>query len=442
MYRAWLLATVAGWGAGWGVVGSARADKATPLLEDDLRANKRTAIDAPATTEAGADDAALDAMLGGPRGFSTRELAAAEDRLRAELKRDRPRTSPRLVVFLYPGRVSAERLKVMREVFVDIELTIDPCSRSVCDDALAHHLEMVGRAVAQPAIRTAEFALVYKTLTLKAETDVRGDELVTVSVPVADAIAASQRPGGGRALLDARRKADTDYVPLMTRAVAQRASGRRLPIAKPPSVARGAGSVDVTLAMKGDRSRNDQHVLDGLAAIADALATSPATPAQGRLEIDIEAESRSVGAARYRCPLDAAQRFSRREIDSKALLASYVERVNDDKGAQRMDLSDAPSADDAAPAPDDSEALNAITASFSSVGGCAKAEAAANRKFRGVTVVVGWAGNGHAASIDVKEPALRSGALPGCLRSAFANIALPRFSGGRTRTIEYPIKLK
>ena len=158
--------------------------------------------------------------------------------------------------------------------------------------------------------------------------------------------------------------------------------------------------------------------------------------------MDIEAESRSVGAARYRCPLDASQRYARGEVDSRALLASYVEHVNDDKGAQRMELSDAPGADESAGAPDDSEAINAITASFSAVGGCAKAEAAKNPKFHGVTVVVGWAPSGRAASIDVKEQALKSSALPGCLRSAFTSIALPRFSGGTTRTIEYPIRLK
>ncbi len=432
--RVWLLATLVGWGA----PAVARADKPTPLLEDDLRANKRKTIDAPVDAE----DAALDAVLGGPKGFSTQELGAVEDRLRAVLKRDRPRTSPRLVVFLYPGRVSAERLKAMREVFVDIELTIDPCPRSLCDDALATHLEMVGRAVGAPAHRTAEFSLVYKMLTLTAESDVRGEEVVTVSVPVADAIEAGKQPGGARALMAARRRADTDYVPLMTRAITRQASGRRVPLAKPPGVARSASGVDVTLAMKADRARNDQHVLDALAAVAEALATSSATPSQGRLEVDIEAESRSVGPARYRCPLDAAQRYARGEIDSKALLASYVEQVDDDKGAQRMVLADAPGVDESAPAPDDSEAINAITASFASVGGCAKAEAAANPRFHGVTVVVGWAAIGRATTVDVKEAALKSGALPGCLRGAFSSIALPRFSGGTTRTIEYPIKLK
>src|SRR5689334_19220587 len=119
------------------LAGPLRAEPTTPLLEDDLRANRRKTIDAPKDQL----DADLDAALGGPQGFSTKALARIEDRLKEELRRDRPRASPRLVVFLYPGRVSAERLKAMREINVDMELTIDPCSRSVCDDALARHVE-------------------------------------------------------------------------------------------------------------------------------------------------------------------------------------------------------------------------------------------------------------------------------------------------------------
>jgi len=147
------------------------AGKPTPLLEDDLRANRRTVIDAPKDSL----DADLDAALGGPEGFSTKELARVEDRLREELKRNRPRASPRLVVFLYPGRISIERLRSMREIFVDIELTIDPCARSLCDDALAKHVELVGRAVGEAQVKGPSFTIVYKGLTLKAETDVRGD---------------------------------------------------------------------------------------------------------------------------------------------------------------------------------------------------------------------------------------------------------------------------
>jgi hypothetical protein len=413
------------------------ADSSTPLLEDDLRANKRKTIDTPKDSL----DADLDAALGGPQGFSTQALAAVEDRLRAELRRDRPRASPRLVVFLYPGRVSAERLKAMREVNVDIELTIDPCSRSLCDDALGKHLELVGRAVGEPMVRGQGFSIVYKTLTLKAETDVRGDEIITLTVPVADAIAASKRPGGGAAIMAARKHADTDYVPLMTKAIAQKAGVRRVPLAGPPAVSRGAGGVEVSLKLHADRSRQEQQLLDALAATGEALRSSTATPSSGRILVTAEGAGRGSAPAQFRCPLEPASLYSQGKLDGKSLLSSYVEKVVDDKSAQRMDLDSGPGGDEGGPAPDDNEAISVIGSSFSSLGACAKTEAARNPKFRGVTIVIGWAPSGRAASVDVKEPALKTGPLPGCLRSAFESIHLPRFSGG-TRTIEFPIRLK
>ena len=412
------------------------AEPPTPLLSDDLRANKRTVIDAPKD----ALDADLDAALGGPEGFSTKELARVEDRLKAELERDRPRASPRLVVFMYPGRVSAERLRAMREVFVDIELTIDPCSRTVCEDALGRHVELVGRAVGEAVVRAQSFSIVYKTLTLKAETDVRGEELITVVLPVADAVAAAKRAGGGAALVADRRRQDTDYVPLLTKAIAAETSRRRVSLARPPAVSRGTGSVEVSLKVKADRSRQEQQVLDAVYAAGIALASSPATPTQGRIEIEADTGSRGIPASKFRCPLDPAIRYGKGALDGKAMLTSYLERVNEDKNAQRMDL-DSGGDGNGAPAPDDGEAIAAISASFSSVGACAKAEAGANPKFRGVTVIVGWTGSGRASSVDVKEAALKSGPLVGCLKRAFENIALPRFSGDK-RTIEYPIKLK
>jgi hypothetical protein len=415
----------------------AAADSSTPLLEDDLRAGKRKTIDAPKD----ALDADLDAALGGPQGFSTKALAAVEDRLRAELRRDRPRASPRLVVFLYPGRVSAERLKAMREVNVDIELTIDPCSRSLCDDAIGKHLELVGRAVGDAVVRGEGFSIVYKSLTLKAETDVRGDDLITLTVPVADAISAAKRPGGGAAIMAARKHADADYVPLMNKAIAQKASARRVPLAGPPAVSRGASGVEVSLKLHPDRTRQEQQLLDALAATAEALRTSTATPSNGRILITAEAAGRGAAPARFRCPLEPASLYSQGRLDAKSLLASYVDKVVDDKNAQRMDLDSGPGGDEGGPAPDDNEAIAVIGGNFAALGACAKTEAARNPKFRGVTIVIGWAPSGRAATVDVKEPALKAGALPGCLRSAFDSIHLPRFSGG-TRTIEYPIRLK
>src|SRR5262249_46281409 len=154
---------------------------------------QRTRIDAPRD----ALDAQLDAALGGPQGFSTRELERIEDRIRAELKRDRPRATPRLIVFLYPGRVSAEKVKAMGEVYVDIELTMDPCERNVCRDAVARHIEVVGRSMGQPVLSAPGYKLVFKQLTLKTSTQLHDQEVDVYQVPIAACLAAAARPGGG-----------------------------------------------------------------------------------------------------------------------------------------------------------------------------------------------------------------------------------------------------
>ena len=204
----------------------ALAQTSTPLLQDDLAANKRTRIDA-------ADDG-LDALMGGSgSGFSTRKLETVEDRLRADLKRERPRATPRLVIFLYPGKVSAQRLRALSEIFVDMELVIDPCDRSVCRDAVAHHIEMVGRAVGQAVIATQDYKIVFKDLRLQTSTPMHDAEVDSYLVPIADCIAAGKRPGGGRAWLDGRKKADTDYEPLLVKEITRNAQRRRVQLTAP-----------------------------------------------------------------------------------------------------------------------------------------------------------------------------------------------------------------
>ncbi|HEX6835213.1 MAG TPA: hypothetical protein VF334_01505, partial [Polyangia bacterium] len=199
-------------------VALADTSRETTLLQDDLAKNQRTRIDAPKD----AFDADLDAALGGPQGFSTKPLEQIEDRIRAELRRDRPRASPRVILFLYPGRVDAERLKAMRDVNVDIELVMDPCDRSVCREAVAKHIELVGRAVGQPMLSGPSWRVKFQTLTLKTSTTMHDDEVAVYQVPVAACIAASQRAGGGLAWLEAQSHAEEQYEPIVTRAIARR----------------------------------------------------------------------------------------------------------------------------------------------------------------------------------------------------------------------------
>src|SRR5262245_38459306 len=156
----------------------------------------------------------LDSLVGGG-GFSTKPLDTIEDRLRAELGRNRPRATPHLVLFLYPGRVDMDKLRAMSEINVDVQVVMDPCERSVCRESVGKHIEMVGRAVGKVQISTQAYKINFKNLTLSTQTQMHDTEVETYNISIADCIAAAAKPGGGLAWLNARQKADTDFEPLM-----------------------------------------------------------------------------------------------------------------------------------------------------------------------------------------------------------------------------------
>ncbi|HEX4459720.1 MAG TPA: hypothetical protein VIA18_17200 [Polyangia bacterium] len=424
--------------------GAAHAQgKPTPIYQDDFATGKRTKIDAP-TDEL---DAQLDSALGGPQGFSTRDLEQIENRLRSELRAERPRATPKLVVFLYPGRVSAERLKSMAEIDVDIELVIDPCDRTVCRDAVARHIELVGRAVGKTVYASPGYKLVFKTLTLEAAGGARGDELSAQRIAIADCITAAAKPGGGLAWLDARAHAVQDFEPLMLKSVAHEAALRRVQLIGVPSVSRTGGSVDVSVHAKGDRNRMQQQVLDALVAEMTALRSSSATPSDVRLEVALDVPMRKVETHRYRAPGAGVAQELDGKIDLGGLWATYVEEVRQDVQHIGFDDREARGGGDTSDAasspgpPDDNEALQLLNARFGDIGACAKAEAARNRAFHGVLVQLHWQPSGQATDISLAESALRGGALHQCLAGVIGAIRLPRFTG-EPREIDYPIRLK
>ena len=420
----------------------ARADTArdTPLLQDDLAKNQRTRIDAPKD----AFDADLDAALGGPQGFSTKPLEQIEDRIRAELRRDRPRATPRLIVFLYPGRTSAEKLKAMREINVDIELVMDPCDRNVCKEAVAKHIELVGRAVGAPSVSGPGYKMIFQTLTLKTSTTLHDTEVQVYQVPIAACIAAARNPGGGVAWLDSQAHAEEAYEPIVTKAIARHAAERRVSLAAPPSVKRGSSSVDVLVKVRGDRARTQQQAIDAFAACAAGLRDNPRSPSQAELEVDVDTGMRD-GPRKFRAPGNPVGLYLDRQMSGGDLWASYVAEVK--KGQQQLSFDDAeasghaPAGDSMAPDPDDNEAVSVLSSNFAPLAACARAEAARNRAFRGVVVTFQWTGAGRAEKIDVKEAALKGTPLRSCLATAIGGIRLPRHNAA-SRTIEYPIRLK
>jgi hypothetical protein len=376
---------------------AAAAQKETPLLEDDLQKNKRTRIDAPGDSL----DGALDDLVGG-QGFSTKELEKIEDRIRNELRRDRPRATPRLIVFLYPGRIDISRLRALSEVNVDIELVMDPCDRNVCREAVAKHIELVGRSVGQANLSGPGCRLALKNLTLKTSTTLHDEEVMVYAVPIAAAIEAARKPGGGLAWLDGQSKAEQDYEPLVTRAIARRAAERRVALGGAPSVKRSGGEVGVTLKVRGDRSRTQEQAILALAAAAAGLRDNPKTPATSSIEIDLDT---GLGVRKFRAPGNPVGLYLDRRLSSGDLWASYVEELKKESGAQRLTFNDADvhgggSGSDA-PEPDDNEALALLSSSFTSLGACARTEAAKNARFRGVTVTFQWNGDGRADHIDV-----------------------------------------
>ncbi len=432
----------------WGAIGIvccslvARADTAheTTLLQDDLAKNQRTRIDAPKD----AFDADLDAALGGPQGFSTRPLEQIEDRIRAELRRDRPRASPRLIVFLYPGRVDAERLKAMRDINVDVELVMDPCDRSVCKEAVAKHIELVGRAVGQPSLSGPSWRMAFQTLTLKTSTTLHDEEVAVYQVPIAACIAASKRPGGGLAWLDSQAHAEEQYEPIVIKAIARHAAERRVALAAPPSVKKGASSVDVLVHVRGDRARTQQQAIDAFAACAAGLRDNPKSPPQAALEVDVDTGMRD-GARRFRAPGNPVGLYLDGQMSGGNLWASYVAEVK--KGQQQLSFDDAeasghaPVGDASAPDPDDNEVVATLSSNFQPMAVCARAEAAHNRAFRGVVLQFRWTPDGHAVDVHAKEPALQHTRLEACLAGVIGSLRLPRHNAA-PRAIEYPIRVK
>ena len=416
----------------------------TPLVEDDLSTGKRKQIDSPSDDF----DASLDAALGGASGFSTKELLGIADRIRQELKRDRPRATPRVVMFLYPGKITIEKLRTMREIYADLELIMDPCERSVCKDAVAKHIEMVGRTVANGVAKGNGYQITLRTLTLRTATLMQSAEVEVYSVPILDCIVASKKAGGGSAWLASRQQQNTDYVPIVTKAIQREATSRRVALLTVPSVARSTAEVEVRMKARGDRNRFEQQAIDAFSAAAAGVRSNPASPSLDKVRLELAQPSDSPGGKTrlLRTTGAPAGLFLDGKLNGSSFYKSYVEEVKRGKDAgQRMDFSDdeaqgSSGTQEAAP-PDDNEAIAVLAQNFSALGKCAREEIGRNPKFTGVTLTFRWMASGVAEGIGVKEPLLRGGPLVQCLVSALSSISLPHFSGA-ARTIEYPIRLK
>jgi hypothetical protein len=424
---------------GLSLCATALADqRPTPLLQDDLSSNKRTKIDAAKDDL----DSQLDSALGGPQGFSTQELEKIEDRIRAELKRDRPRATPRLIVFLYPGKISVEKLKGMREINIEIELVMDPCERSVCRESVARHIELVGRSVGASTLSGPGHKVLFKNLSLETSVQMHDTDVTTYKIPIGDCIAASQKSGGGLAWLNSQDKAEQQYEPIVQKAIAKRASARRVSLQGAAKITHTPAQVDVIMNIKGDRNRLQQQTIDALAAAVEGMRENPKTPSTTQIDVVVDTNQ---GTRRFRAPGNPVGLYVDKQLDGSSLWSSYVAEQKKQPGAQSMSFDDGEASGKTPTSgggePDDNEVISLLAANFAQIGGCAKAEIGRNKSFHGVTVQFKWNPAGKAEGVTTKEANFKGGPLAKCLKDAVEALKLPRFSGG-ARDIEYPIRLK
>jgi hypothetical protein len=388
----------------------------------------------------------MDAVLGraGAREqrFTTKELERVEMRIVSDLRRERPRTTPHLIIFVYPGRVSPERLKLLSEVNVDIEILIDPCERAVCRDGVGRHIELVGQAVGRAELKTARYTLIYKNLILRTQTRFRDTESEEYRVPISECIAAAQRRGGGQAWIDNMGRSTAQFEPLVAKAIQKHAVRYRVALAGPPRVSRTATEADAVVRIRGDRNRIERQVIDAMAAAASGLRDNPATPGTTHIEVHVEVPMKGTAVRRFRSLGQPVLAMLDRQLEGAAFFATYVRETTPRAGATMMTFGDD---DDGGGGggrdASDGDAIAVLTQHFAPLRDCARAEAARNPRFGGVTMSFRWHPSGLGDGLRLKDAPARSDELARCLGGALSTMRFPKFDG-IPRSIDFPLRVK
>jgi hypothetical protein len=412
----------------------------TKLLEVDLKTGSKRRIDASGPKTAADRD--LDALLDKTTGasFTTDDLEKVEKALRAFLQASRPRAMPRLLLFAYPGRITRNGLKELREVKVDIDLVVDPCSRAVCVDSVGKHVELLGKAMRQSVLRTSRYSVRFGSVTIRTSTEMRDTEYETFSFTADEVVQAGQGAGGAR-LVSRLTKAKEGYTAQVTKDVASRVRNRRVRLAKAPVVQRDKRQVTVDLEIQSDRVRYKSDVLGAFAGATDALRKHPLTPSSSALTVVASVPFRTVERHTFSCTGQPLGLFLDGRMSSSELWSTYI--VEKKKGGKHLAFDDdeasgrKPSGDDDDEGEDRTNEI--LGAHFNLLAPCLSAEATRSRSFKGVTLRFAVSSAGRATGISLKGAG--SGALLSCLQAALGGIKFPRH-GGAARQVEYPMIIK
>jgi hypothetical protein len=414
----------------------------TKLYESDLKSGKVKRIDASgAKTAADSEfDSMLDKATGGAS-FSTADLEKIEKALRRYLEAARPRAMPRLLLFLYPGRISVSSLKELREVKVDVDLVVDPCSRTICTDSVAKHIELLGKSMRQAILRTSKYVVRFGAITIRTATDMQGTNFDQYRFSAEEVVRAGQA-GSGSSLVGKLSSDKEGYPRLMVKEVAARLKARRVSLAKPPGVSRDARSVSVELEISSDRVRYKGDVLAAFAGAAEALRKSPLTPANASYRVVAAVPFRKLERHTFTCTGQALGLYLDKKLSQGEIWSTYI--VEKKKGGTQLAFDDDEASGRKSTGGDDDDegedrTADVLNANIRELAPCITAEAARRRGFAGATLLFSVS-RGQAQGVRVKE-AGASATLRNCLQTALSRIRFPK-RGGAARQVEFPMFIK
>ncbi len=418
------------------------AGQRTSLLELDLHSGRQRAFDREGAPTAA--DNALDALLdeGEEQGFSSADLEGIARALRRYIDGSRPRARARMLLFVYPGRISRSRLAELHEIKVDIELVVDPCGRAVCDASVAVQLELLGRALRQAVLRSRRFEVRFLSVTFRVRSDLRDAPVQVLRFRAEDVVQAGKAGGGGARLLAQLKKAEVGYEAEMTAQIAQRARLMRVGLVGAPVVLRGRAGVAVSMKIQADRVRVQQQVLTALRAAAAALQRSPHTPASVQLEVQAQTSVRGQGTRVFRCPGHPLRLLQDGRISQQELWSTYI--VEQKKGGRHLTFSDE---DDAGapgggePQADAEQVVEMLSARMGELSPCLRAAAARDRRVSRVTMSFSVNRAGRAEGLQLKGRPGGGEPLRRCLQQALQRIRFPAHAGA-PQQVDYQMYLQ
>ena len=420
---------------------AAHADskRPTPLLEVDLKTGtKRCFYQSKPKTAA---DKELDALLDETTGesFSSKELKKISGALRRFLRATRPRALPKMILFLYPGRISKVELRELREVKVEVELLVDPCQRTVCRDAVGQHLELLGKSLKQAVLRTSTYVIRFSSVTVRARQDTRGAGYETYRFSAAEVVAAGKRKGAGALLVKRAAGQRAGYVKSMTKLITRRLRARRVRVKGAVRVDRVGRALSVSLTVRSDRVRFKAHVLGALIGAAEALAKSSITPTDVTLTVTALIPMRGTKKRIFSCGVHPLRLHLRGRLPRAELWSTYI--AEQKKKGRHLSFGDNEARRGAPRAAQRPQRVNEVLAAHTGLfAPCLQAEARKRRAFRGVTLEFSISQQGRAQKLKV-TPAGTSASTRLCLGRALKRIRFTRH-GGPPRRVKYPIHIR